>query len=246
MRPSFSILTALALVAVTGCGAAASTRSPDAKAALAVAVLPKTTVTVTTTGTGTVTSTPDVMTVEIGIDNSAPHAALALLTDNTITARVQAALVRHGVVVADIQTSQLSLQTEQAHGKVSFQVMDELTATVGDLAQAGGILDAALAAAGDAGRLDGVSFSIANDTKQLARARQQAVTAAHTDALQLAQAAGLKLVGLRSIVDQTDQYDPQPDGFASAGASSPEAAVPVQPGTQQTVVQITAVWTLSS
>jgi uncharacterized protein YggE len=246
MRHSAPILTAIALVAVTGCGAAASTSSPAATASLAVALAPKTTATVTTTGTGTVFSTPDVMTIQIGIDNTAPHAALALQSNNKTAATVQAALVRHGVAVADIQTSQLSLGTEQAHGKVRFQVTDELTATLRNLSKAGAIVDAALAAAGDAGRLDGVSFSIANDTNQLARARRQAVTSAHTDALQLAEAAGLKLVAFRSIVDQTDQDEPQSDEFSASGSSSPVAAVPVQPGTLQTIVQITAVWTLSS
>ena len=55
--------------------------------------------------------------------------------------------------------------------------------------------------------------------KQLARARQQAVIAARTDALQLAQAAGSKLVALRSIVDQTNQYEPQSDNYPTASSA---------------------------
>ena len=121
-----------------------------------------------------------------------------------------------------------------------------MTATLHDLSQAGAVIDAALAAAGDAGTLDGVSFSIADDSPLLAQARLQAVTAARTEAQQLAGAAGLKLVGLRSMSDQS-QSDDYPQATSSAGAAASAAAsVPVQPGTQQTTVQIVAVWNVSS
>jgi uncharacterized protein len=243
MRRSTPFLTAAALVAISGCGAAASRSS---SATLAVASVPATTATVTTTGTGTVSGTPDVMTAQIGVDNSAAHVAAALSANNAISVAVQAALEHQGVAVADIQTAGLSVNPRQSHGTVTgYEVTDVVTVTIHSLSKAGTVLDDALAAAGDAGRLEGVSFSMSNDNPLLAQARQQAVTAARTDAQQLANGAGLKLIGLRSITDETDQDGSYsvPEDFAGSVAAP---AVPVQPGTEQTTVQISAVWSVSS
>jgi uncharacterized protein YggE len=261
MRRRTPVLTAAALLALTGCGAAASasphaagssnavgpSAATTAAATTAAARAPTTTATITTTGTGTVSGTPNVMTVQIGVENTGAHVATALSSNNLTSAAVQAAFVHRGVALADIQTSQLSLYTQQqAHNVTRYQVTDEMTATLHDLSQAGSVIDAALAAAGDAGRLDGVSFSIADDSPLLAQARLQAVTAARTEAQQLAGAAGLKLVGLRSMSDQSQSGVYPQANLASGSAASAAAPVPVQPGTQQTTVQIVAVWNVSS
>jgi uncharacterized protein YggE len=238
MRRTTPVLTVAALLALTGCGAAAAATSPASGA-------PVRTATITTSGTGTVSAAPDVMTIQIGVDTSAAHAAGALAANNTKSAAVQAVLRGDGVAAADIQTSQLTLSSQRGrHNVVSYQVTDVVTATIRSLAKAGTLLDAAVLAAGDAGTLDGVTFSIANENPLLDQARRQAVTAARTDAQQLAAADGMEVVGLRSITDQTEQNQPYPEAYASAGSTS--AAVPVQAGTQQTTVQVTTVWTVRS
>ena len=92
-----------------------------------------------------------------------------------------------------------------------------------------------------------MSFSFANDSPLLAQARNQAVLAAKTDAQQLVSAAGLKLIGLRSLTDQTSQPDYYPqESFGATAAASSAAPVPVQPGSQKTTVQVTAVWAVGS
>jgi uncharacterized protein YggE len=252
-----ALTTAAALLALTGCGAAtpAATRAP--RPAVTVAAVASTTAasttaasntpaTVTTTATGSVSGMPDVMIVQIGVDNTAAHVATALRANDARSAAVQASLVSHGVAVADIQTAQLSLYPQEGRsGRVTgYQVTDVVTATIHDLATAGTVLDAALAAAGDAGRLDDVSFSIADDNSLLARARRQAMVAARADAAQLAAAAGLRVVGLRSVVDGDSQGQAEPMTSSAGSASGADASVPVQPGTQQTTDQVTAVWNL--
>ena len=256
MRRRTPVLTAAALLALTGCGAAASA-SPHATSPHGAGSSPRAatttaastgsaTATITTTGTGTVSGTPNVMTVQIGVQNTGDHVATALRSNNLTAAAVQAALVHRGVAMTDIQTSQLSLYTQQINHVTRYQVTDEMTATLHDLSRAGAIIDAALAAAGDAGTLDGVSFSIADDSPLLAQARLRAVTAARTEAQQLAGAAGLKLVGLRSMSDQSQSVD-YPQALSSSGsAASAAQSVPVRPGTQQTTVQIVAVWNVTS
>ena len=122
MRRRTPVLTAAALLALTGCGAAASASphaagSPTAGAASTAATSTAARVghaaTITTTGTGTVSGTPNVMTVQIGVENTGAHVATALRSNNLTAAAVQAAFVHRGVALTDIQTSQLSLYTQQ-------------------------------------------------------------------------------------------------------------------------------------
>jgi uncharacterized protein YggE len=186
------------------------------------------------------------MTVSIRVSTSGIHAAAALARNNALTLAVQHALERDGVAVKDIQTTNLSLQENYPPSPAGFEVDHEVSATLHNLARAGSAIDDAVTAAGDAGRLDGVVFSISDTSPLMGAARQQAVAAARTDAGQLAAAAGEQLAGLRSLTDQTQQNPPVLYPQSSAAVGSAESApVPVQPGTQQLSVVVTAVWNLS-
>jgi uncharacterized protein YggE len=203
---------------------------------------------ITTTGTATVSGAPDTMTVSVRVSTNSPHASAALARNNAITLAVQRALERDGVAAKDIQTTDLSLQQTYPPDPAGFEADDEVTATLHDLAQAGSVIDDAVAAAGDAGRLDGVSFSLSNTSPLMAAARRQAVAAARTDAGQLAAAAGQSLGGLRSLTDTTYQSAPQSYAAVPSAASAPTATtvpVPVQPGTQQLSVVVTATWAVT-
>jgi hypothetical protein len=186
------------------------------------------------------------MTVSIQVSTSGPHAATALSRDNALTLAVQHALQRDGVAVKDIQTTGLSLQQTYPPNAAGYEVDDQVSATTHHLALAGAAIDDAIAAAGDAGRLNGVTFSMSDTSPLMAAARQQAVAAARADAAQLAVAAGAHVVGLRSLTEQTNQgtMRPYPQSAMAAGSAS-APAVPVQPGTQQMSVVVTAVWDLS-
>ncbi|HWG74989.1 MAG TPA: SIMPL domain-containing protein [Acidimicrobiales bacterium] len=268
MRPTTQVLAAsvtVAVIALAGCGTdhAVSGTAPPGATAPAPALLatapaastpsvPAAGSTITTEGTGAVSGTPNVMTVSIGVQTTAPRAGDALSQNNTVATAVQAVLARDGVAVADIQTGELSLYAQQQDGSAStvggYQVSDVVTATLRNLGKAGSVIDDALAAAGDAGRLQGVSFSVADDSPLLSRARQQAVASARQDAQEMASAAGVKLVGLRSLSDQTSSgvpYATAGQPFAAGAHTASAAPVPVQPGTQQTTVQVTAVWDVS-
>jgi uncharacterized protein YggE len=201
--------------------------------------------TITTEGTGTVSGTPDTMTISIGTEVTAPHATDALSGDNARASAVIAALEHDGVASSDIRTEQLSLSVNWSGAATDgYQASNSVTATVRSLARAGSVIDDAVAAAGDAGRLEGVSFSIDDTSPLLAQARQRAVADARLEADQLAAAAGTKVSGLLAMTEQSQPTYPvaYPAGVAtSAGAS----AVPVQPGVQNTTVVVNAVWSLA-
>ena len=108
----------------------------------------------------------------------------------------------------------------------------------------GAALDAAVTATGNGVTLDGISFSISNQSALLGAARAQAMQAANTEATQVAAGGGLTLGPIVSITDQENagQYV----YYSQLNTAAPVAgtAVPVQPGQQQISVQVTVVYQL--
>src|ERR1700722_12628794 len=182
--PIAAALGAAFTLGLAGCGSgggrpASTDIKPAGAAVLASATAPS--ATITTVGVGTVNGEPDTLTIGIGVTTTATHAATSLGENNAVAARVQQALERDGLARADLQTTGLSLQ--QAYpARSGYQVYDEVTATVRNLAKAGTIIDDALGAAGDYGRLDMATLSLSSTNPYLASARTQAVAAAHVDA----------------------------------------------------------------
>ena len=200
--------------------------------------------TITTIGTGTVSGAPDTMTVSVSVSNTAPHAVAALAQNSAVAAAVQRALQAEGVAASDIQTSGLSLQRTYPPSPAGYQVDDSVIATIHNMTGAGSVIDDAVAAAGDTGRLDGVSFSISATNPLMSEARAQAVQAARTQAQQLAAAAGERLGMLVSLSEQPQQTYPTGVQFG-ASASSAAAPVPIKPGTQQLNETVNAVWSVT-
>jgi uncharacterized protein len=236
----------LGLTACGGGGSGAGRAQPSSAGAATPAILASTSGagTLTTVGVGNVGGAPDTLTIGISVSTTALHAAGALAQNNVIATKVQQVLRGDGVPPADMQTSGLSLQ--QAYPAANgYQVDDQVTATVHDLRRAGGIIDDALAAAGDAGRLDMADLSMSTTSPYMAAARQQAVAAARVDAEQLAAAAGERLGPLVSLTDVPQQASPTFASGAMSPSASASATVPVQPGTEQVSVSVTAVWSIS-
>ncbi len=159
----------LGLTACGGGGGGARPVGLSSPASATPAVLASTSSagTLTTVGVGTVSGEPDTLTLGITVTTTAPHAADALAQNNAIAAKVQQALRGDGVAAADLQTTGLSLQ--QAYPAANgYQVDDQVTATVYDLSKAGTIIDDALAAAGDSGRLDMANLSMSSTSPYMA------------------------------------------------------------------------------
>ena len=208
--------------------------------------------TVSTHGSGSVSGTPTVMTLNIGVTTTATHAGEALTDSSTKATAVQQALRDAGVTAADIQTSQLSLSPSYNNNSstpTGYQATNMVTAKLRDLSKAGKVIDDAMAAAGDAGRLEGVGFSIDDSSTVAAAARKMAVAQARAKADELAAAAGMKVAGLRSLSEGPAQTPyPTFGGAVPASAQATASAavpVPIQPGVQQTTVDVSTVWNLT-
>lgn len=208
----------------------------------------------TTTGTealitaqavGRVTGTPDLLTISLGVETRAAAAQSALDENNSLAAAVIAVIKEKGVAPEDLQTSQLSISPSfDDNGRITgYQVTNMVTATVRDIAAAGSLIDAVGTTAGDAIRVQQISFSIDDDSALRASARADAVRAAQAQAQQLAEAAGVALGAIRSITEiAAPGAVPYATSFDTAAAAG---AVPIEAGSQELQVTVQVVYEIA-
>ncbi|MGB8197808.1 MAG: SIMPL domain-containing protein [Acidimicrobiales bacterium] len=202
--------------------------------------------TITVTGSGTVQGTPDTINFQIGVSNVSASAAAALAQNNQKMSALESALEKNGVTEKDMQTTGLNIYANtNSQGTITgFTVQDTLNVTMHKVKKAGAAIDAAARAAGNGVQLNGVTFTITNDSSLLRAARIRAIDNARLAAGQLAKAGDTHVTGIVKITDNENQssgiYYPE---FNSA---SLRAGVPLQTGSQPINVQVTVVYSLSS
>jgi uncharacterized protein len=200
--------------------------------------------TISVTGTGTVEGAPDTLTLQIGVSANGSSAVGALALANVKMAALQHAF--RGVPQRQLQTSGLNLNANyNQYGEITgYSASEQLTVVMHDIALAGQAIDDAAGAAGDSAQINGISFSISNSSGLLAQARAQAMQAAHTEAAQLADGAGVTLGQLKSVTDDEQESQPSEPYFGPDLAAGVARAVPLEAGQQALTVQVTAVYEL--
>jgi uncharacterized protein len=209
--------------------------------------------TVTVVGQGEVRGRPDVVRATVGVEVTADSADRALETASARASDVIDALREAGVAEDDIQTQELSLRDQRERpprpepgaeaptGEVAIVAVNVLEVRIRDVDDAAGVLAAVSDAAGDVTRIRGLRFEVSETEPLLERARELAFEDAQRKAEQYAGLAGRELGELVSIREHGASPRPSaPTRLEEADA----AAVPVQPGTLELTVQITAVWSL--
>ena len=158
---------------------------------------------ITAQATGTVTGTPDVVTISLGVETRSAVRADRARREQPARHRLINVVKDKGVAPEDLQTSQLSINPsyDDKGAVTGYQVTNMVTATLRDIARAGALIDAAGQAAGDAVRVQQLSFSIDDDSALRANARADAVRRAQAQAQQLAEAAGVALGPIHSITE---------------------------------------------
>ncbi|GAA3300564.1 SIMPL domain-containing protein [Dactylosporangium vinaceum] len=233
--PLFAALTTFVALSSTLLGGPAAAAA-DAPAVDSVLV----------TGTGEVSGEPDTVTADFAVEITAAAVDDAMTRAGTAATRVRDALLHAGVARADLQTSNVNVGAQRNDdGNVTgYTVSQGITATIRSLPQAGAVLSAAIAAGGDAARLNGVWYSIEDDTALLSQARKLAFADARAKAQQYAQEAGRPL-GRVMTVSEVPFTVPVSGGFDyRSGADAPAAPMPVEPGRQRLSVTVTVEWAL--
>jgi len=204
------------------------------------------TFTITVTGSGTVHGTPDTINFQIGVSTVNPSATAAFNENDSRMSALEAALEKHGVTRAEMQTSGLNIydNTNNQGVVTGFTVQDTLNVTMHRVHSAGAAIDAAARAAGNGIQLNGVTFTITNDSKLLRAARIRAMENARLAAGQLASAGGTHVTGIVKITDNENQSS----GiyYPTFSTSQLRAGVPIQTGSQPVNVQVTVIYSLSS
>lgn len=204
--------------------------------------------TLTATGSGTANGSPDLLTMQIGVQTTARSAHTALAENNARAQTLINTLEQAGVKAADIQTSNLSINPEynNANSITGYQVDDALTVAVHQISSAGSLIDSAAAKLGNDVTFDGLAFSVSDPSGPMAAARADAIRIAEAEAKAMAQAAGASLGPLCAINDNGSPSLPPIEQGVPVAASGALAAprVPVQPGSEQFEAGVTVTYRL--
>jgi uncharacterized protein YggE len=242
-------LAAVAFVAVA-CGNVPA--SPAAAPPVVAPSTPTTMRTITATADGQASGTPDLLTISLGVETSAPDAASALSSNNQEAGSLIAKLKADGVAAADLQTTELRISPTYTQGTPSqppqidgYTVDDEVVAKLRQLGNAGQVIDDAAAAAGNDIRLDSIAYSIDDDSALLTAARSDAVREAGVRARAMAAAAGVSVGAVQTITDLSQPgVEPVPTDV-QASAAGLAALPPLQAGTEQVTVDVSVVFAIA-
>jgi uncharacterized protein len=203
------LVLVLAVPALSGCSTPAA-----AQAGAATVQVSQQAQGIWVTGTGEVSITPDIATLNLGVQAQEAKVSPALSEASDAMAKVMKALTDAGIAQKDIQTGYFSINQrtrwdsdKQTDSVIGYQVTNMVTVTLRDTGKAGSIIDAVVQAGGDFIRVNGISFSVENPAKYYSEVRQKAMDTAKSKAEELAKLAGVTL-GKPTYVAENAQYTP--------------------------------------
>lgn len=233
---SRSLVPVLAATALAACSAPPAATAQTAPAPRTLVV----------NGQGEASATPDLLTLNIGVETQAPTAAAALRQNSAQMQATIDRLKKRGVADRDLQTSNLSVnprynyeQNRASPKIIGYSATNMLTVRLRDISAAGALIDETVA--DGANSLGGLSFGFA-DLKPLQRqAREAAVADAKDKASALARAAGVTLGPIVQIQDGYVSAPPVP--YMDARVMAMEAkAVPMAAGESTISASVTLIY----
>ena len=225
MRKLFAVLVGLVLTVALAVGASAAQ--------------------VEAVGSGAVRVTPDCATLSVGVSRMDADVQTAQGAVNESIEAVRQALVKQGVAREDIAVESIFIFTNYDYSQVperliGYNVSHQLSITVRDLDNLGAVIDAALGAG--ANQLNGVSFTVTDDSAAYATALQRAVASAEAHAKVIAEAAGLTLGGVASLTESSfESWIPTARAMAADGGMG-SAPTTVDVGDLVVSARVTAVF----
>lgn len=206
--------------------------------------------TIRQTGSGAATAMPDVVIARIGVEVRAEDVATAFSGAGDAARAVVAAVRAAGVAEGDVATSDVGLQAVETgpwenRRLEGYAATESLTVTIRTVADGAAVLQAAATAAGDAARIQSVTFALSDGAAPAAAAREAAFAHAKAKAEQYAGLAGDALGAVLSITEEP-AHSPRAD--VQFAAKSLAAAAPSGPameaGEQEVTAQVTVEWEL--
>lgn len=225
--------------------------------ALIASALPAYAGTISIEGRGEVRAAPDMATINSGVTTQGATAREALDANTAAMTNLIDALKEAGIEARDIQTSGFSVNPNYVYSDArddlgyslppkinGYQVSNNVTVVVRDLAELGAILDRSVTVG--ANTVNGVSFSVADPSELLNEARRQAFAEAREKAELYAGVANATLGDLESISERQDFNGPQPYPMYARSEMSAAAPVPVEAGEMSFAITVNVSWDLNN
>ncbi len=194
--------------------------------------------TVTVSGSGSVTSIPNTATLSLGVDSRGTTARAAIAANAKEMRAVIEAIRATGGRDVSTQSVSLTSVTNESGAVAGFAASNVVSLTV-DVARAGAVIDAAVAAG--ANQSWGPSLSNADERALYLRALKTAIDDARQKARVLADSAGRSLGKIETIVEGGGSA---PVTLAAKTAGG-EADTPVVAGPQMTAATVSVTFALS-
>jgi hypothetical protein len=198
-------------------------------------------------GTGRVAVDPDVADLRLGVAVARPTVEAARAAAAEAMSAILAAVAAAGVERRDVRTTLLSVQPRYDYrdGKAptltGYDLANVVEVTVRDLGNHGAVVDGALTAG--ATSLDGLAFRVDDPREAERAARTAAVAEARARAEVLAEAGGVALGAITSIVEGGPPPAwPQPKAARMSLAA--DAGTPVEGGTTEIAVTVTVTFAI--
>jgi uncharacterized protein YggE len=200
----------------------------------------------TVVGDGQVSAVPDAAWVNLGVQTDGETAQAAIEANGAAMAAVIRAVREQGVPETDIRTAAVNLTPITARNRpgeetpptvVGYRASNTITVSLTDVAKAGAVLDAGIAAG--ANLAGGLRFGFQDETALRRQALEQAAANARAKAESLAAALGLRLTGIAAVEEEPSGPVP----VARATASEAAQSVPVQPGELTVQARVRVVFT---
>jgi uncharacterized protein YggE len=230
LAKAFGMMLIIALasaVALTGCsGTSATPAAADEKAPAGITVV----------GEGEVSAAPDVAYISLGVESTGGTAKAAMDANAANMNQVVEKIKALGIEEKDIQTSGLNLnpvydnkrfdQPDQTPTIVGYRASNQVTITIADVSRAAEVLDGVVDVG--ANSVSGLQFSIKDDSQLRQQALATAVKKAEDKGKALADALGVGITGVSSVVED---YSSGVVPMRAAGPARDMAeSTPVMPG----------------
>ena len=197
--------------------------------------------------TGSVKVAPDTVRINTTVTNIGATSATAQSTVATTASALRKALASNGVVTQYIKSANLTIYPEYNYTAdkgsvlVGYRASQTFEIIVRNAKNAGTVVDAIVAAAGENMTLDGVTPYVFDNTTATNAARTDAVTRAKAKAAHYAKLLGVTLSSVTSL-DETTAPSPYPIMMATAKMDS--GATQIDLGQQDVSVSVTVRWSI--
>ena len=204
---------------------------------------------ISVSASGTIKVKPDAVRLNLTVTNVSPTSAAALSVANGTSTKVRAALTSNGIVAQYIKSAKLATFPEYNYTAsggsvlIGYRASQSFEVIVRNAANTGPVVDAVVAAGGDALNVDGVTPYIYDDTDATQSARIAAVKKAKTKAASYAKLLGVKL-GSVIFLEESTSGSSYPYMMAMA-KSADSSATQVDLGQQDVTVTVSTKWSIS-